>query len=68
MRDAVALVLADVDVARQLALVGPLLHHLLEQARRADDVRPGLLEEVENSRSFGANSLESCTMAGESSL
>ena len=32
---------------RQLAVVGPLVEHPLEQAGRADDVRAGLLEQVE---------------------
>jgi hypothetical protein len=47
VRDAVALLLAHDHVTRQLGVVGPLLEHSLEQLRRADDVRPGFLEEVE---------------------
>jgi hypothetical protein len=47
VRDAVAFVLAVEHVAAELAVVGPLLEHPLEEAGRLDDVRAGLLEEVE---------------------
>src|SRR5215212_2726948 len=33
--------------ARDLAVVGPLVEHALEQLRRTDDVGAGLLEQVE---------------------
>ena len=47
VRDPVALLLADDDVAREFAVVWPLLDHPFEEARRAHDVRAGLLEQVE---------------------
>src|SRR4051794_18743549 len=47
VRDAVALLLADDDVARQLALVGPAVEHPLQELGGADDVGARLLEEVE---------------------
>jgi hypothetical protein len=45
--DAVALVLAHEHVAPQLAVLGPLLEHALQQLRRAHDVGAGLLEQIE---------------------
>ena len=45
--DAVALLLADDDIAHRFAVVGPLLEHVLEQPRGAHAVAPRLLEEVE---------------------
>src|ERR671930_547762 len=45
--DAVALLLADHDVARQVGAVGVVREHLVEQVGAADDVGGGLLEEVE---------------------
>ena len=47
VRDPVALLLADQDVARELAVLGELAQHLVEQLRGAQDVAAGLLEEVE---------------------
>ena len=47
VRDPVALLLADHDLARQLPVVGPAVEHLLEQLGGLDDVAAGLLEEVE---------------------
>ena len=57
MRDAVALLLADDHVARELAVVGPLVEHALEQLRRTDDVGAGLLEEVEELALLGGEEL-----------
>ena len=57
VRDPVALLLADDDVARQLAVVGPLLEHPLEQPGGAHDVRAGLLEEVEELAFLGREEL-----------
>jgi hypothetical protein len=45
--DPVAFVLAGEHIATEVAVVGPRLEHLLEEAGRLDDVRAGLLEEVE---------------------
>src|SRR4051794_33938391 len=45
--DPVALLLAHDDVARELGVVGPGREHPLEQVGGADDVRAGLLEQVE---------------------
>ena len=47
VRDPVAVLLADEDLADQVGLVGIVGEHLLEQAGRAHDVARGLLEEVE---------------------
>src|SRR4051812_21993819 len=47
VRDPVALLLADHDLARQLAMVGPAVEHVLEDLAGLDDVAPGLLEQVE---------------------
>src|SRR5829696_1161069 len=47
VRDAVALLLADHNVTAELAVVGPLVEHALEQLRRTDDVGAGFLEQVE---------------------
>jgi hypothetical protein len=47
VRDPVAVLLADQDVARELAALGEVLQHLLEQARGVQDVAAGLLEQVE---------------------
>ena len=57
MRDAVALLLADDHVARELAVVGPLVEHALEQLGGADDVGAGLLEEVEELALLGREEL-----------
>ena len=45
--DAVAVLLADEDVARQLAVLGIGPQHPLEQLGGAQDVAAGLLEQVE---------------------
>jgi hypothetical protein len=45
--DAVALLLADDDVAREIRPVGIVGEHLIEEARAADDVGRRLLEQVE---------------------
>src|SRR5918999_1043060 len=47
VRDPVAVLLADQDVARELAAVGVVAQHLLEQPGGAQDVAAGLLEQVE---------------------
>src|SRR5215217_444992 len=47
VRDPVALLLAHEHVAAELAVVGPLVEHALEQRCRADDVVAGFLEQVE---------------------
>ena len=47
VRDPVAVLLADEDVAGQLVALGEVPQHLLEQAGRAQDVASGLLEQVE---------------------
>ena len=47
MRDPVALLLADQDLAGELVALGVLAEHLLEQAGGALDVAARLLEEVE---------------------
>ena len=47
MRDPVALLLADQDLAPEAAGVGPLLHQPDEQLGRVQDVRARLVEEVE---------------------
>jgi hypothetical protein len=47
MGDAVALLLADHDVARQVGAVGVVREHLVEQVGAADDVGGRFLEEVE---------------------
>src|SRR5918911_723307 len=54
VRDPVALLLADDDVAGELTVVGPLLDHALEQPGRSYDVRAGLLEEVEELALLGS--------------
>ena len=45
--DPVAVLLADQDVAGQVVALGEVQQHLLEQARGAQDVAAGLLEQVE---------------------
>jgi hypothetical protein len=45
--DAVPVLLADQDVAGQLAALGEVAQHLLEQPGGAQDVAAGLLEQVE---------------------
>ena len=57
VRDPVALLLAHDDLARELTVVGPLLHHPLQEAGRAHDVRAGLLEEVEELALLGSEQL-----------
>ena len=47
VRDPVAVLLADQDVARELVALGEVAQHLLEQAGGAQDVAAGLLEQVE---------------------
>src|SRR3954454_20610983 len=47
VRDPVALLLADHDVARQLAVVRPPVEHVLEDLAGLDDVAASLLEQVE---------------------
>ena len=47
VRDPVAVLLADEDVADEIGLVRVVGQHLLEQPGRADDVARRLLEEVE---------------------
>ena len=46
VRDPVALLLADHDLAGELAVVGPAVEHALEDVAGLDDVAPGLLEQV----------------------
>ena len=46
VRDPVALLLADHDLAGELAVVGPALEHLLEQSAARTMLRAGLLEQV----------------------
>jgi hypothetical protein len=45
--DPVALLLGLEDLPREVALVGPPAHHLVEQAGGVEGVLPGLDEEVE---------------------
>ena len=47
MGDPVALLLADQDLAAEPAGVGPLLHQPAQQLGGMQDVRPRLVEEVE---------------------
>jgi hypothetical protein len=47
MGDPVALLLADQYLAREVAALGIVAEHLVEQIGGANDVAPGLLEEVE---------------------
>src|SRR3954452_13756371 len=47
VRDPVALLLADHDLAGQLAVIGPAIEDVLEDLARLDDVPPRLLEQVE---------------------
>src|SRR4051794_14454425 len=47
VRDPVALLLADQDVAREGGVLGVAAQHLIEQIRGAEDVARGLLEQVE---------------------
>src|SRR5215210_5598170 len=47
VRDPVALLLADHDLARQLAVIGPAVEHPLEDVARLHDVAPSFLEQVE---------------------
>ncbi len=48
VRDPVAVLLADQDVAGQVvAALGEAAQHLVEQVRRPEDVAAGLLEEIE---------------------
>ena len=47
MGDAVPVLLADEDLARELAVLGVVLQHLLEQLGGALDVPGGLLEQIE---------------------
>ena len=53
--DPVALLLGEQDLAREPALVGPVLEHLLEQARGAQGVLPRLVEEVEEDAVLGTS-------------
>ena len=64
VRDAVALLLAHDDVARQLPVVGPLLEHALQQLGGAHDVRAGLLEEVEELPLAGGEDLREAGHGG----
>src|SRR4051794_21909385 len=57
VRDPVALLLADHDLARERGVVGPLLEHPLEQLGGAHDVRARLLEEVEELAFLGGEQL-----------
>src|SRR3954447_1011112 len=57
VRDAVAVLLAHDDVARELPVVGPLLEHPLQQLGGADAIVPGLLEEVEELALLGREEL-----------
>jgi hypothetical protein len=45
--DPVALLLADQDLARELAVLGEGREHLVEQLGGAQDVAGGLLEQIE---------------------
>ena len=45
--DPVALLLGLQDLAAEALVVGPAVHHLVEQAGRVQGVLPGLDEEVE---------------------
>jgi hypothetical protein len=47
VRDPVAVLLADQDLAGELVALGVLVQELLEQPGRALDVAAGLLEQVE---------------------
>jgi hypothetical protein len=47
VRDPVALLLADQDLARELAVIGEGREHLVEQIGRAEHIAGGLLEQVE---------------------
>ena len=57
VRDPVALLLADDDVARELTVVGPLIQHPFEEPGGPHDVRAGLLEEVEELALLGREQL-----------
>src|SRR5919204_1848823 len=47
VRDPVTLLLGEQDLAREAALVGPLLEHLLQHAGGPEGVLAGLIEEIE---------------------
>ena len=67
VRDPVALLLADDDVARELAVSGHSRTSRSSRPAARTMFAPASSNRSKNSRSFGAKSLDSWTMAGESS-
>src|SRR5829696_2429428 len=66
MRDPVALLLADHDVAGQVRAVGVVGQHLVQQVRAADRVLRRFLEEVEEHAVLGGEDVrKACHDAGE---